>query len=60
MDIQTVHTQVNFLSSEQKKDFVKAMKIGYFKTFFKQGLISAEQLEYLIKLQQDAPINNAA
>ena len=35
------------LTEEQEKEFVKAMKIGYYKTFFKQGLITAEQLEKL-------------
>ena len=34
-----------------KSDLVKAMKIGYYKEFFKQGLITAEQLEKLIEMQ---------
>ena len=33
------------LTSEEEISFVKAMKIGYYKEFYKQGLISAEQLE---------------
>ena len=34
-----------------KSDLIKSMKIGYYKEFFKQGLITAEQLEKLIKMQ---------
>ncbi len=34
-----------------KNDFIKAMKIGYYKEFYKQGLITAEQLELLIAMQ---------
>ncbi len=34
-----------------KNDFIKAMKIGYYKEFYKQGLITAEQLESLIAMQ---------
>ena len=29
------------------------MKIDYYKEFFKQGLITAEQLEKLIEMQND-------
>ena len=36
-----------------KSNLVKAMKIGYYKEFFKQGLITAEQLEKLIEMQND-------
>lgn len=42
-----------------KTDFIKAMKIGYYKEFYKQGLITAEQLEQLIAMQ-DKSINSAA
>lgn len=42
-----------------KNDFIKAMKIGYYKEFYKQGLITAEQLEQLITMQ-DKSINSAA
>ncbi|MCM1166142.1 MAG: hypothetical protein NC299_14325 [Lachnospiraceae bacterium] len=38
---------------ECKSEFVKAMKIGYYKEFHKQGLITNEQLEQLISLQSD-------
>ena len=34
-----------------QNDFIKAMKIGYYKEFYKQGLITAEQLEQLIAMQ---------
>ena len=34
-----------------KSEFIKAMKIGYYKEFHKQGLISDEQLEQLIAMQ---------
>ena len=47
------------ISDEYKKEFVKAMKIGYYKEFFKQGLITAEQLEQLIAMQNKS-VNSAA
>lgn len=42
-----------------KNSFIKAMKIGYYKEFYKQGLITAEQLELLIAMQ-DKTITSAA
>ena len=42
-----------------KNDLIKAMKIGYYKEFYKQGLITAEQLELLIAMQ-DQSITSAA
>lgn len=42
-----------------KNDFIKAMKIGYYKEFYKQGLITAEQLELLIAMQ-DKQLNSVA
>lgn len=42
-----------------KNEFIKAMKIGYYKEFYKQGLITAEQLELLIAMR-DKSINSAA
>ena len=42
-----------------KNDLIKAMKIGYYKEFYKQGLITAEQLELLIAMQ-DKSITLAA
>ena len=41
------------IPEECKSDFVKAMKIGYYKEFHKQGLITDEQLEQLIALQNN-------
>ena len=34
-------------------EFVKAMKIGYYKEFYNQGLITANQLETLIAMQDN-------
>lgn len=34
-------------------EFVKAMKIGYYKEFYKQRLITADQLEQLIAMQDN-------
>ncbi len=42
-----------------KTDLIKAMKIGYYKEFYKQGLITAEQLEMLIAMQ-DNTVTSAA
>ncbi len=42
-----------------KNNFIKAMKIGYYKEFYKQGLITAEQLELLIAMQ-DKTVTSAA
>lgn len=42
-----------------KNNFIKAMKIGYYKEFYKQGLITAEQLEQLIAMQ-DKTVTSAA
>ena len=36
-----------------RQDFVKAMKIGYYKEFYKQGFITADQLEALIAMQEN-------
>lgn len=47
------------IPDEYKKEFIKAMKIGYYKEFFKQGLITAEQLEMLIAMQ-DKSVSSAA
>ena len=35
-----------------RQDFVKAMNIGYYKEFYKQGFITADQLEALIAMQE--------
>lgn len=39
------------LTDEQRADFIKSMKIGYYRIFYKQGLITAEQLAELIEMQ---------
>ena len=41
------------IPEENKSDLIRAMKIGYYKEFFKQGLITAEQLEKLIEMQNE-------
>ncbi len=48
--LQNVDTQFQILE-ECKSEFIKAMKIGYYKEFHKQGLITDEQLEQLISMQ---------
>ena len=48
------------LTAEQKSAFVKAMKIGYYKEFYRQGLITAEQLEVLIAMQDRSEHKKAA
>ena len=48
------------LTDEQEIQFVKAMKIGYYKEFYKQGLITAEQLEMLIAMQDKPPHEQVA
>ncbi len=40
------------IPEESRLEFIKAMKIGYYKEFHKQGLITDQQLEMLIKLQE--------
>ena len=46
------------IPEEYVDEFVKAMKIGYYKEFYKQGLITADQLEQLIAMQNTE--NNSA
>ena len=48
------------ISSEDKLALVKAMKIGYYKEFRKQGLITDQQLEMLIALQDRPDIKETA
>lgn len=48
------------LSAEDKIAFIKAMKIGYYKEFHKQGLITDQQLEMLIALQDRPGIKETA
>ena len=48
------------LSAEDKIAFIKAMKIGYYKEFHKQGLITDKQLEMLISMQDRTDISQTA
>ena len=48
------------LSAADKIAFIKAMKIGYYKEFHKQGLITDQQLEMLIALQDRPDIKETA
>ena len=48
------------LSEEDKIAFIKAMKIGYYKEFHKQGLITDQQLEMLIAMQDRTDISQTA
>ena len=38
------------ISKESRQAFIRAMKIGYYKAFYKQRLLTAEQLERLIEM----------
>jgi hypothetical protein len=40
------------LPSECMRGFKKAVKIGYYKEFYKKGLITAAQLEKLLLMQK--------
>ena len=42
------------LLPDDKSALIKAMKIGYYKDFYKRGLITAEQLEMLISMQNNS------
>ena len=48
------------ISEESRQAFIRAMKIGYYKAFYKQGLLTAEQLEKLIDMNTVKTDNNAA
>ena len=48
------------LSDEDKIAFIKAMKIGYYKEFHKQELITDKQLEMLIASQDRTDISQTA
>lgn len=48
------------IPDECLSDFRKAMKMGYYKELHKQGLITDNQLEQLIQLQDKKPIKKAA
>ena len=50
--LQNVDTQFQ-IPEDCKSKFIKAMKIGYYKEFHKQGLLTDEQLEQLISMQNN-------
>ena len=57
VDLNSTASETTFESPEEcRSEFIKAMKIGYYKEFHKQGLITDEQLEQLIAMQN---INNS-
>lgn len=56
----TENTSSIALTEEQENEFVKAVKIGYYHAFYKQGLITAEQLEKLIAMQNSPKETQAA
>ena len=41
------------ISEKDRRAFLTALKIGYYKEFHKQGILSDEELEYLINLQAE-------
>ena len=43
------------LTEEQKQSIVTAMKIAYYKDFYRRGIITADQLEHLLAMQPSAP-----
>ncbi len=54
VDVNSTATEKTFeIPDECKSEFIKAMKIGYYKEFHKQGLITDEQLEQLIAMQNN-------
>lgn len=55
----TIKNSIIDIPENCKNDLIKAMKIGYYKEFYKQGLITAEQLEMLI-VMQDKAVTSAA
>lgn len=48
------------LTDEQRAGFIRSMKIGYYRIFYKQGLITAEQLAELIAMQGGEKNNASA
>lgn len=41
------------IPEESRRAFIRVIKIGYYKEFHKQGLITDEQLQRLIEMQND-------
>lgn len=54
------HTPGINLSDEQRCNFIRGMKIGYYREFYKQGLITSEQLAQLIAMQDKSSGQSAA
>ena len=52
-DVTTNSTSM--LTDEQKHSIVTAMKIAYYKDFYRRGIITADQLEQLLAMQPSAP-----
>ena len=48
------------LSDEQRKELIGKMKAAYFKEFFRQGLISESQLEFLLNENKEEHTKSAA
>jgi len=51
------NTPATQIPDECRKDLIRAMKIGYYKEFYKQGLISSEELDELLKMQTTSEIS---
>ena len=49
-DNTTTNIPMPEISEESRQAFIRAMKIGYYKAFYKQGLLTAGQLEKLIDM----------
>lgn len=45
------------ISEKDRRALLTAIKIGYYKEFHKRGILSDEELEYLINLQNKYPIS---
>jgi hypothetical protein len=48
------------ISEESRQAFIRAMKIGYYKAFYKQGLLTDSQFERLIDMNTTKTDNIAA
>lgn len=56
----TTGANIAALSDEQKKKLIRKMKTAYFKEFFRQGLISEAQLEFLLNESKEEPPESEA
>ncbi len=59
-DNTTTNISMPEISEESRQAFIRAMKIGYYKAFYKQGLITDSQLERLIDMNTVKTDNIAA